>query len=239
VLRRERAETLAELLAGVLDAEAASTRLVFAGFRADADVVLLAMSAPDGFDATPLVEAWTELGVPHLILHQLELYALVAALPGWPTALEGVPDVCVGASRAFRVAGGLAAARHEAHWALQRAIEREQRLVRFPDQEDNAGWLPSDAATLREIVARVLGPVLAYDADRGTELIRSLRVWLERDRRTQSAASALHIHTHTLAYRMRRVEELSGRDLSRMQDVVDIWLALRAHQVLTGVEAPR
>jgi purine catabolism regulator len=236
VLRRERAETLAELLAGVLDAETASKRLVLAGFEADPRVVLLAMSAPDAFDAARLVEVWTEVGVPHLLLMQRELYALVADRPGWPDALERVPDLRAGASRVFPVAGGIAAARHEARWALQRATESGQTLVRFPDEEANASWLPADAATLRQLVERVLGPVLAYDADRGTDLVRSVRVWLERDRRTESAAKALHVHKHTLAYRLRRVEELSGRDLSSMQDAVDVWLALRAHHVLAGAE---
>lgn len=234
VVRREGAETLAELLAGVLDAETAAKRLRFAGFEPGAPVVLLAMSAEEDLDAASLVEGWTEVGVPHLLLHQRDLYALVAADPDWPLGLEGVEGLRAGASGPFDVASGVAAARHEAQWALQRAAETDHPLVRFPAEDANAAWLPADAAALRELVDRVIGPVIGYDRARGTDLVRSVRVWLEQDRRTERAARSLHVHKHTLAYRLRRVEELTGRDLSRMQDGVDVWLALRAHQVLAG-----
>ncbi len=238
VLRREGAETLSELLAGVLDVETAKKRLRFAGFEAERQAVLVAISPPEGFDATRLVDGWTEVEVPHLLLHQRDLYALLALEPEWPAPLLDVDGLHAGASRAFTVSSGVAAARHEARWALQRAIEGDQRLVRFPEEDANASWLPADAGTLRELVDRVLGPVLAYDAARGTELARSVRVWLELDRRTETAARALHVHKHTLAYRLGRVEDLTGRDLSRMQDAVDVWLALRAHQVLSSGRDP-
>jgi purine catabolism regulator len=111
-------------------------------------------------------------------------------------------------------------------------VEGDIPLVWFPEDDANAAWLPVDAAALRELVERVLGPVLAYDSARGTELVRSLRVWLEQDRRTERAARSLRVHKHTLTYRLGRVQELTGKDLSRMEDVVNLWLALRAHEVI-------
>lgn len=233
-LRRAGAETLAELLAGALDAEAATKRLALAGFEPAAPVVLLAIAAPEGFDAGPLLQVWSDLGLPHLVLQQHELYALLGADPEGVGSLEAIEGLHAGASRPFPPGSGLAAARHEAHWALQRAIESDVPLVRLPEDDTNAAWLPADAAALRQLVDRVLGPVLSYDAARGTELVRSVRVWLEHDRRTERAARLLHVHKHTLAYRLHRVEELTGRDLSRMQDAVDVWLALRAHDVTGG-----
>ncbi len=232
VVRREGAETLAELLAGALDADSAAKRLALAGFASKGRLVLLAIRAPAGFDATTLVQAWGELGFPHLLLQQRELYGLVPADPEALGAIEGTDGLRAGASRPFPIGSALAAARHEAHWALQRAVEGDIPLVRFPEDDANAAWLPADAAALRELVERVLGPVLAYDSARGTELVRSLRVWLEQDRRTERAARSLRVHKHTLAYRLGRVQELTGKDLSRMEDVVNLWLALRAHEVI-------
>lgn len=232
VVRREGAETLAELLAGALDPRSAAKRLALAGFEPKGFVVLLAIAAPEGFDASGLLQAWGELGLPHLLLQQRELYALVRSEPEALHVIEAMGGLRGGASRPFHVDVGLAGARHEAHWALQRAMEGGQSLVRFPEDQANSAWLPADAAALRELVDRLLGPVLAYDEARGSALLRSLRVWLERDRRTESAAKHLRIHKHTLAYRLRRVEELTGKDLSRMQDVVDVWLALRALDVI-------
>jgi purine catabolism regulator len=40
------------------------------------------------------------------------------------------------------------------------------------------------------------------------------------------------VHKQTVVYRMRRVEELTGRLLRRMEDVVSVWLALRALDLL-------
>jgi PucR family transcriptional regulator, purine catabolism regulatory protein len=45
-------------------------------------------------------------------------------------------------------------------------------------------------------------------------------------------SEALHVHKQTVIYRMRRVEELTGRRLQRMEDVVNIWLALRVLDLL-------
>jgi purine catabolism regulator len=61
-------------------------------------------------------------------------------------------------------------------------------------------------------------------------------VWLEHDRRTADAALALHVHANTLAYRIRRFEQLSGRSLQSTADLAEVWLALHAvvHAGATG-----
>ncbi|WP_341538463.1 helix-turn-helix domain-containing protein [Streptacidiphilus pinicola] len=51
---------------------------------------------------------------------------------------------------------------------------------------------------------------------------------MERDRRTEAAAHALHIHPNTLAYRLRRFAELTGRDPATTESFAEVWLALRA-----------
>jgi PucR family transcriptional regulator, purine catabolism regulatory protein len=42
------------------------------------------------------------------------------------------------------------------------------------------------------------------------------------------------VHRHTLRYRIRRVAELTGRDLEAAADRVEFWLALQAAEVLGG-----
>ena len=86
----------------------------------------------------------------------------------------------------------------------------------------------SRGSQLLPMLLPVLGPVLAYDADHGDLLVPSVRVWLERDRHTTQAAASLHVHPNTLAYRVRRFEQLSGRDLRSTPDLAEVWLALRA-----------
>lgn len=52
--------------------------------------------------------------------------------------------------------------------------------------------------------------------------------WLDRDRSAAAAAAALGVHPNTLAYRLRRFGELTGRDLSATGDLAEVWRALAA-----------
>lgn len=74
----------------------------------------------------------------------------------------------------------------------------------------------------------LLGPVLDHDRRRGAELLPSLEEFLDSGGRWQEAAHRLHVHINTLRHRMGRVEELTGRSLSRTPDRVDLFLAVRA-----------
>lgn len=80
----------------------------------------------------------------------------------------------------------------------------------------------------RAFATGVLGAVLDYDARRGGDLLPTLRAFVELDGSWSRCAEALHVHVNTVRYRIRRVEELTGRDLSRLDDRVDVFLALRS-----------
>lgn len=230
--RREGAETLAELLAGTLAAGPAAKRLELAGFTNDAELQLLAVAGEDGPpDDAAVARVLYGLGTPHLLLSLGELFVLGLARADLVRALLEVGAISVGASRPFAAGGGFATPRREALWALFRALDVGARFVRFDDDRD-VGWLPTDESSQREVVERILGPAIVYDREHGSELVRSLEVWLENDRSTQRTARALHVHPHTLAYRLRRLRDLTGRDLSRTADTVDVWLALRARRLL-------
>jgi len=84
-----------------------------------------------------------------------------------------------------------------------------------------------DPAVLQALARTVLGGVLDSDRDRGTDLVASLRAFLDSGGRWQETADALHVHINTLRHRMKRVEELTGRSLASTADRVDLFLALR------------
>ena len=77
----------------------------------------------------------------------------------------------------------------------------------------------------------VLGPVEAGEGEYGDELLRSLDVFIEHNGHWEKAASALYCHRHTLRYRIRRVEQLTGRDFSNARDRIEFWLALRGREL--------
>ncbi len=75
-------------------------------------------------------------------------------------------------------------------------------------------------------------PIEDGEGEYGGELLRSLEAFLEHNGQWEGAARELYCHRHTLRYRIRRVEELTGRDLSSARDRIEFWLALRARELV-------
>ena len=48
---------------------------------------------------------------------------------------------------------------------------------------------------------------------------------------TALPTAALFCHRHTLRYRIRRVEQLTGRDFGTARDRIEVWLALRGREL--------
>jgi purine catabolism regulator len=78
----------------------------------------------------------------------------------------------------------------------------------------------------------VLGPLEEGGGEYGDELIRSLEAFIEQNGQWERAARELFCHRHTLRYRIRKVEELTGRDLSSARDRIEFWLALRGRELV-------
>jgi purine catabolism regulator len=77
----------------------------------------------------------------------------------------------------------------------------------------------------------VLGPLEQGEGEYGDELVRSLDAFIEHNGHWEKAANALYCHRHTLRYRIRRIEELTGRDFSSARDRIEFWLALRGREL--------
>lgn len=79
----------------------------------------------------------------------------------------------------------------------------------------------------RSFAERLLGPVREYDARHNAELLPTLTSFLACDGSWSICASRMFVHVNTVRYRIGRIEELTGRDLSALADRVDFFLALR------------
>ena len=71
-----------------------------------------------------------------------------------------------------------------------------------------------DDEALRLFCDSILGPIEASEGHYGGELMRSLEAFIEENGQWERAARRLYCHRHTLRYRIRRVEELTGRNLA-------------------------
>jgi PucR-like helix-turn-helix protein/purine catabolism regulatory family protein/diguanylate cyclase with GGDEF domain len=85
-----------------------------------------------------------------------------------------------------------------------------------------------DPETLRGFADGVLGSLRDHDRARGGELVRTLRAFLANDGQWAATAEELFVHVNTLRNRLAKVAELTGRDVARTEDRVDLYLALEA-----------
>ena len=72
-----------------------------------------------------------------------------------------------------------------------------------------------DTLSLQVFYDSVLGKLHEYDEQNSSDLVKSLACFLEANGHWGEAAERLYVHRHTLRYRMKRVEEITSRDLGR------------------------
>jgi purine catabolism regulator len=239
-------DVLAEALTGNLYPEELQAKLHPFGIREQAAV--LAFSLPDPAVAAPLLER---------ALARAEVHSLVAIRAGLLCAvidIDGVePDPVELAGRirselAARLGEVRAAASrpaathslrlsfHEARCALEAARLRNgdapEAIASYKDLGAFQLLLSlQDNDALMSYCRGVLGPVEQGEGEYGDELLRSLDVFIENNGHWERAASALYCHRHTLRYRIRRVEQLTGRDFNSARDRIEFWLALRGREL--------
>lgn len=135
-----------------------------------------------------------------------------------------------GVSATVHSAGGLHGALEEARHARRVAAAREGRVCAAGHEELASHvlllpFVPDDVR--RAFTSRLLAPLRDYDRRHRAELLPTLAAFLDSDGSWTRCADRLHLHVNTLRYRMGRIEQLTGRDLSRLEDKLDFFLALR------------
>ncbi|RNL81922.1 PucR family transcriptional regulator [Halostreptopolyspora alba] len=122
--------------------------------------------------------------------------------------------------------GAAVEARHACHLAqLREGRSRVTTAAEIDSHELLLASVPEEVRTSYR--DRLLGPLVEYDRHHRSELVRTLERFLAHSGAWQRCAAAMHVHVNTLRYRIGRVEELTGRDLSSLEHRVDLFLALR------------
>jgi PucR family transcriptional regulator, purine catabolism regulatory protein len=222
--RRGREQVLDRLARATVDDVAAARWLTSVGLS-DADLRAAAVAAPDDADdlaadllitlpdaLVRVVGETVELAVPQVI----DLPGVLGTLAANRAAGIGIavrPGALVVSLRQARSA--LPASRVQGKHMHAEEIASSRLLL------NTVGAQP-----LQAYAEAVLGPLDAVD--RAAELLRGLTAFLEHNGHWGSAASALHVHRHTMRNRIDTVERLTGRRMDSAQDRHELWLALRA-----------
>lgn len=117
---------------------------------------------------------------------------------------------------------------HESYRGARRAGELAAAFgLRRPVAD---GELPLHAAVLalpatgEQLVSRCFGHT---SGSRRATLVRTLDAYLRADANAEAAAAALYVHPNTLRYRLRTFTRVTGLDLGRAEDTMQVWWALR------------
>jgi purine catabolism regulator len=236
-------DVLAEALTGHLYPEEVQARLRPFGIADQVAVLAFGLSDPSAA-AGPLERILEREKVPSLVAIRAGLLCAVVNADG----LEPVEltrkvrgelaarfgDVRAAASRPSAT-HSLRLSFHEARCALEAVRLRNGDSPEVASYADLGSFqlllaLQDDDA-LSSYCRGVLGPIEEAEGDYGEELVRSLDVFIEHNGHWEKAANALYCHRHTLRYRIRRIEQLTGRDFSRARDRIEFWLALRGREL--------
>ena len=245
--RRLAGDVLAEALSGRLDDEEVRGRLRPFGVGAEAAVLVFELEEPDRA-ADELEEALARDGITALVasttaVRRELLCAVVDAAAGDPVEVARRARAVLARDRPVRAAASRAAAVgdvhrsfHEARCALEATSLANGEAPEVASHRDLGAFtlllaLQDDEA-LRLYAESLLAPIEGTEGEYGGELLRSLEAFIEQNGQWERAARELYCHRHTLRYRIRKVEELTGRDLSRAHDRIELWLALRARELV-------
>ncbi|MDU2064596.1 MAG: PucR family transcriptional regulator ligand-binding domain-containing protein [Sporomusaceae bacterium] len=89
-----------------------------------------------------------------------------------------------------------------------------------------------DRSELEGFRSEVLALLLAYDEKHGAELVNTLTVFLEENGNFVRVSERLFIHRNTLKYRLQKIVEITGRNLSDPKDRMLLYFATIVHQFL-------
>jgi DNA-binding PucR family transcriptional regulator len=100
--------------------------------------------------------------------------------------------------------------------------------------------LASHPSEVRDFYDATIASMVSYDEQNRTELVGTLRAYLEADCNMNVTASAVFAHRHTIASRLDRIRELTGLDPARYEDRERLGLGLKVHRLLAPqLESPQ
>jgi PucR family transcriptional regulator, purine catabolism regulatory protein len=250
--RRVAGDVVSEAFSGRLTGDDLARRLELVGFAPGARMTALVAEAGAGSQTDLDEAAWvfddalgSRTGAARACVMAGRICALVSHPDPEALAEAGLREI-EGAARNLRLdparlragVGETVAAQDIRHSYLGAVMALRAapaaRRVASPRDLGSYGLLlgAQPRPVLENFVRSVLGPLIDRDRLKSSDLVASVRAFIEAGGRWEPGAEALGVHRHTLRYRVRQAEELLARDLSSAEDRLELWLALKAVDLL-------
>src|SRR3954452_12648134 len=97
--------------------------------------------------------------------------------------------------------------------------------------------MSEDPAELERFYSETVEPLVAYDEQYETDLVKTVETYLDNDGNVAATAQQLYTHRHTIRYRLERARELCGHDVTSTEGREKLGLGLKAMRVL-GISSP-
>lgn len=92
--------------------------------------------------------------------------------------------------------------------------------------------LISNPSEIEDFFEETVAPIVAYDEQYRTELLSTLKAYLAHNCSMNATAEALVAHRHTVAYRLDRIEELTGLDPRQAEHREQLGLGLKTYRII-------
>ncbi|MFH8453984.1 PucR family transcriptional regulator [Streptomyces fungicidicus] len=200
-------------------------------------------TSDDAFAQT-VSRAASAVGMPSLVTRRSDHVVLVAE--GRPDDLAlyetlaretGTPDGTIGVSARCDTPGGIPVRYQEALRALE--VRRRSRSRYGMTFFDDLGLYRilgpgNDYQELEGFVREWLGQLVDYDGQHRATLVETLCRYFDCGGNYAETAESLAIHRSTLRYRLQRIREISGHDLTDVEDRLNLQVATRVWKIMLG-----
>jgi hypothetical protein len=239
--RRDTVRTV--LVGALLDGDETAEQIAEAARLLDFEgandfVAVSAESTEPGVEGLPGVEAALRrsdvASAWHLDSHHQD--GLVALPIGFgifdlAAALQDLAVTRVGLSRPFATLDHATEGRMQARAACAAASAGSAEVVRY-DEQPLGVLLAGGPEHARAMVDAVLGGLFDMRSDDRAVLLKTARTWLAAGGSNAATARSLHVHKNTVRYRIRMLEDVTGRDLTRPADAAELFVALESVRIL-------
>jgi sugar diacid utilization regulator len=113
----------------------------------------------------------------------------------------------------------------------------EDRVFSYSDLGIQRFILQNSEEELIDFIQEVLGSLIEYEQSRKGELLTTLFIYFDQNQNVKKTADMLHIHTNTLTYRLKRIEEILLINLTESKQLFNLNMAINIYQYLKNMKA--
>lgn len=151
--------------------------------------------------------------------------------------MQGV-IVKIGIGRVKRYLKDLKNSVHEAQRALKilKVCEKKDNISKYSDMGIYRLLFELDKyEEIKEIYEEILGELVKYDLKNSTNLVNTLEVYIKENGNLINTSKTLFIHRNTVKYRVKRIEDITGRNLRDINDLFYLNIGLKIRKFLKSI----